>query len=276
MNPAAHRSSTNFHDIHAQDLMKAIRLSVMMISVVLVSCSTSSTSRPETDDEILTTFLKLPTDSAQTLRETPPVTDRPGTPFYQTIDLSDIRITPGDSVAVSVWGYPEFSTRTIVRPSGTIVVPLLGELTLVGLTRDQFTSLVRERLEQFVQGEIRLTVEVIPPSPTIIIVGAVSRPGNYPLTKEAPLLYVISLAGGWTPAADLRDVRIIRRSQAQRPISVDLIARLEMNETYMIPNVLPGDAILIPQREDFFSETAGFFASVFAILILLGLVSGFQ
>ena len=185
-------------------------------------------------------------------------------------------VSVGDSISVSVWGYPEFATRTIVKVSGSIVVPLVGEIQILGLTTQRLQELVKERLSEYIQGDIRLTVEVIPPMPRIIIIGSVTRPGNYPFAKEASLIDVLSLAGGWTQGADLERVRIIRKAGVGDPLIVNLVNKIEENDVYSIPVIYPGDAIIVPGREDFLAESAGFFGAVFGTLILLGILSGFQ
>ncbi len=264
------------HHMDAKRMMNILHTALVLASTILASCSSGNTARNQTDEAVLARFLEAPSDSTATQKSIKEETVRPPARTSEsTLQVVD-RISPGDSIAVAIWGYPEFSTRTIVRPSGTVVIPLLGELSVAGMSRAEFTALIKERVGQFVQGDVRLTVEVIPPAPIVIVVGAVSRPGSYTLTKETPLLDVIAAAGGWTPTADLRDVRIVRKAMSATSVSVDLVARLEGNELYLIPTVSPGDAVLVPQRTDFFAESAGFFAAVFGILILLGLVSGFQ
>jgi len=186
------------------------------------------------------------------------------------------RISPGDSVAISVWGYPEFSTRTIVKTSGTIVVPLLGELSIGGMTNEQLVALLRQRLSEFIQGEIRLTVEVIPPLPRIVVIGAVSRPGSYPLSKGTPLLDALSLAGGWTATADLKRIQLIRAKDSRKPDIVDLYTSLDKGGPSSLPSVLPGDAIVVPEKEDFLVQAGAFFTAVLGILFLLGITTGFQ
>jgi len=43
-------------------------------------------------------------------------------------------IGPSDVVRVTVWKNPELSTDAVVRPDGTITVPVIGELRAAGRT----------------------------------------------------------------------------------------------------------------------------------------------
>jgi len=240
--------------------------------LTLVSCATASNSkRAQSDQKILAEFL----DSTDTPAPKLIVSERE---FSESIIAPQPEglIAPGDSISIAVWGYPEFTTHSIVKASGTIVVPLIGEIMVSGLSKDELTRTLRDTLARLIQGEIRLTLEVIPPAPQIIIIGAVSRPGRFPLQKSSSLLDVLSIAGGWTPTADLQEVQIVRRSPGSNPIRVNLILSLEKNQLGSIPLVDPGDAVIVPERQDFFAESATFFVSVFGTLVLLGILSGFQ
>src|SRR6185436_3075283 len=47
-----------------------------------------------------------------------------------TLTLSDssAKIRTDDQIQISVWGYPEFDVTTPVKASGTVVIPLIGEI----------------------------------------------------------------------------------------------------------------------------------------------------
>src|SRR5947209_4559492 len=47
-------------------------------------------------------------------------------------------IKAGDSLDVTVWGYNEFNTKATVRQGGMIIVPLVGEMKVEGLTKEEF------------------------------------------------------------------------------------------------------------------------------------------
>ena len=66
-----------------------------------------------------------------------------------------------DKIELSVWGYPEFTTSAIVKETGTIVVPLVGEVPAAGLTKEQFTEQMRQKLSEYIQGEAKLTISVL-------------------------------------------------------------------------------------------------------------------
>jgi len=248
-----------------------------VLSLALISCASTSTSSRSYDD-VLEEF--IPPDSLADVRvrrepETRLQTFSPTQPAFRESSQDRI-VSVRDSLVIVVWGYPEFTTRTLVRATGNVVVPLVGELQVLGLSGAQITTLLREKLAQLIQGDIRLTVEIVPAPPTVIVAGSVARPGSYALYIDTPLLDVISLAGGWSVTADLAHIKIIKRDPREAPIIVNLIEKMEKNDIYSIPAVAPYDAVIIPEKEDIILQSAPFFTAVFGILLLLGVVSGFQ
>jgi polysaccharide export outer membrane protein len=183
-----------------------------------------------------------------------------------TTDTS--RIAVGDSVTFSVWGYPEFSTRVIVRRSGYITVTLIGEMMAAGYTKEEFSKLLRKKLGEYIQGEIRLFVEITSPLPKIIVVGKVPRQGSFPTNIDMPLLELLSNVGGWTEESDLRHVRISRRRTQESEggtIEVDVESHLESGDFQSLPFVSPGDVVYVPSKENAVRQTAEYLRDAFLL-----------
>lgn len=83
---------------------------------------------------------------------------------------------------------------------------------------------------------------------TVNVWGEVSRPGSYLVPDDTDLITLLSLAGGPTDRADLRDVRIVRFHPADAGSQViDLEEAMELPDP-AAPALLPGDTIRIPRR----------------------------
>ena len=164
---------------------------------------------------------------------------------------------------LSVWGYPEFSTSTTVKPTGTIIVPLIGELKAAGFTKDDFSDQVRSRLSEYVQGEAKVTLSVSSPlTQKVTIIGSVTRQDNYPVTAEVSLMEILSTAGGPSPESDLNHVRIIRFGANSDPVEVDLAYFMETGEVDLMPKVRPGDTVFVPKKENFIRSFSDFLRDV--------------
>ncbi|HEY6952540.1 MAG TPA: polysaccharide biosynthesis/export family protein, partial [Bacteroidota bacterium] len=207
---------------------------------ILVGCSTQSSTRGE-----------LPAVSRSSRGII--VVNAPTTPLL---------IKQGDNIDLSVWGYPEFTTSATVKTGGTITIPLVGEIKAAGLTKDDFSELVRARLSEYVQGQPKITISISSPLvQKVTVLGAVTRQDNYPVTAEVPLVEVLSTAGGTTVDSDLNHVRILRYG-SDEPIEVDVQHFIETGNVELIPKVRPGDTIYVPKKENFIRSFSDFLRDV--------------
>ncbi len=177
-------------------------------------------------------------------------------------------IVVGDSISFSIWGYPEFTTQSVVRQSGSITIPLLREMGIVGFTAEEFKNLLRQKLAELVKGEIRITLEILSPTARIIVVGTVGRQASITSNTALPLLEVISNAGGWTDESDLRQVTISRSSSGSDEktiININLQNLLESGDMHSLPMVRPGDVIFVPKKENVVREVAEYLRDAFLL-----------
>ena len=181
----------------------------------------------------------------------------------------------GDSVLFSVWGEPEFTTRAAVRSTGTISVPLIGEIKVAGYSKKELELLLQKRLAEIIQGEIKLTLEITSPPPQIIVLGAVGRQGGFPARDKFGLLEALSSAGGWTDQADLSYILITRQktiNNSRKYITVDLAGYLEDGMVQELPYIYPGDVVLVPIRENFVRLISEFLRDALILFGTFGLI----
>jgi len=81
----------------------------------------------------------------------------------------------------------------------------------------------------------------------INIVGAVVRPGQYPIKKPVDMIEAMSLASGWLEdIANLKKAKIIRADETQE--SVNILEMMETGNVADSPMLNPGDTLQIPKR----------------------------
>jgi hypothetical protein len=66
---------------------------------------------------------------------------------------ADYVIGDGDSLNVSVWGVPELSVTTVVRPDGKITLPAVGDVVATGLTPVELSRDLTKVLESYVKKD---------------------------------------------------------------------------------------------------------------------------
>lgn len=84
---------------------------------------------------------------------------------------------------------------------------------------------------------------------SIYIMGSIGSPGRYMFNSELGFLDILTAADGPTPDADLRMIKIVHRNgNVARTTLVDLSLYFETGDETLLPQVLPGDTIYVPDR----------------------------
>ena len=121
-------------------------------------------------------------------------------------------IGTGDVLAINVWKEAEISRVVPVRSDGRISLPLVGELQASGKTAHQLEQELRGKLKEFVsEPEVTVIVQEIR-SQRFNILGMVTKPGSYTLTKPMRVIDAIALAGGFRDFAKQKDIYVLRRN----------------------------------------------------------------
>jgi polysaccharide biosynthesis/export protein len=157
---------------------------------------------------------------------------------------------PSDVIRITVWRNPELSTDAIVRPDGTISMPLVGDLQAAGRTSVQLKEEIVKRLRAYIKDEsaiVTVSVSAIN-SYRFVVSGNVERPGAYSANHYVTVTEALALAGGPNKFADAGGTVVIRANPggAPRRIPIDyvgVLAGTRPNENIV---VLAGDMIYVP------------------------------
>ena len=128
------------------------------------------------------------------------------------------KIGVGDAVRVTVFQQPDLTTEARVSDRGTISMPLVGEVKLVGLTPSLAGAQIAGALKdgKFLknpQVSVALTTNR---SRQVNVLGLVARPGRYALDEtSSQLADVIAAAGGIAAGGD-EVVTLVRDGQSQK------------------------------------------------------------
>jgi len=149
--------------------------------------------------------------------ERPPLSGR-GEEQRQT-PTAGITLGPGDVLRVSVYDNPDLSQEVTIGADGAFSYPLIGRVQAAGLPVRQLESLLAKRFADgyLVSPQVGVTVTQHK-SQQVYIMGAVSKPGPYPLQRQTTLLEALSAAGGPTPDAGF-EVILTHAADQQAPLS---------------------------------------------------------
>jgi polysaccharide export outer membrane protein len=114
----------------------------------------------------------------------------------------EYQVGPGDVLELEVIGNPDLSRLPTVQTNGAILLPLLGEVQVAGLTVSEIQRKVTSLLEKdyLVNPQVVVSVKQYQ-SQYVSVVGEVNRPGRKPLRGHTRLIDVLVDAGGFTPSA---------------------------------------------------------------------------
>lgn len=159
------------------------------------------------------------------------------------------RLDTGDGINISVPLFPEFSAAGNVDEEGNVIMPILGRVTLEGLTTSEAEAKIAYELGQkYLQEQPEVLVALTAARPAqISILGEVSRPGFYNFQAGSPLNAVLQTAGGTTQKADLRSI-IVRRTLVDGTIieqEIDLYTPLLTGQQIPSPFLQGGDIVIV-------------------------------
>jgi polysaccharide export outer membrane protein len=115
-----------------------------------------------------------------------------------------------DQISVMVNNSQEFNGNHLIRPDGRITVNLVGEVMAAGLTPEELTDSLREKIKKYlVDPDVTISVLAIN-SKRFFIQGEVNRPGEYKLVVPTKVLEALVNAGGFRDFAKTKDIVVIR------------------------------------------------------------------
>lgn len=121
------------------------------------------------------------------------------------------RIGPGDEIYVLVADQAALSGAFTIGPDGSYIQPVVGSVSLGGLTTKEAAQQLTARLEGIlVRPQVTVTVTKRRPI-RISVLGEVQKPGRFEMPHDEGILAAIANAGGMTEFADEDSIYVIRR-----------------------------------------------------------------
>jgi polysaccharide export outer membrane protein len=143
----------------------------------------------------------------------------------------------GDKLRVVVFGQDGISNTYIVDAGGNVSLPLIGSVAARGITTQQLSQRIAERLKQGYVREPHVSVEVETYRPFFIL-GEVTTPGQYPYVADMTVEKAIAIAGGFAPRADKTTVELTPSGPGEQ-----IKGAVPLNYP-----LRPGDTVLVKER----------------------------
>jgi polysaccharide export outer membrane protein len=154
----------------------------------------------------------------------------------------------GDTVRIAVFRYPDLTTEARLTEHGKVNVPLIGQVTLQGMTPEQAARHIADRMKSgnYVLNP-QIDVAVLQArSRQVSVLGFVTRPGRYMLEgKTAKVTDVIAMAGGLVPDASDWAVLHLNRDGKSESLYVDLASIIRGVDKNI--ELASGDSLFVPK-----------------------------
>lgn len=166
--------------------------------------------------------------------------------FSTAVTGARVVLGPGDQLEITVFDTPELTQRVRVNSDGKIMLALVGEINVRGVSPNKLAGIIARKL---VDGNFMKNPQVSAfvleyAGQMAYVTGEVAHPGAYALLRSHRLLDLISVAGGLTSRAG-NAVTIVRAGDLGRRITIDLG---DNDENRSNPEILPGDSITVGQN----------------------------
>jgi polysaccharide export outer membrane protein len=155
-------------------------------------------------------------------------------------------IGPGDVLSINVWRETEISQKLVVRPDGMITLPLVGDVTANGETPEGLALLVSKKLETILTNpQVQVIVAEVH-SKSFVVVGNVTKPGQFPLTRPTTVIEAVSLAGGFRDFAKTSKMYVLHAENGKKVRIPFNYKKVVSGKSGQDVEISSGDTIVVP------------------------------
>jgi len=187
----------------------------------------------------------------------------PAPPRTDTVPQRSVgALRPGDVLRVVVFRDKELSNEYPIDARGYVQIPGLGVIEAAGLSPTEVTD--RLRLALIERGFARPEISV-QPLIRVSVLGELRAPNVYPIDPGTSLLQLLTVAGGPTDRAKLKDTRVIRDGKAFR---VDMESALNGGAAGRIV-LYSNDVVVVSRKRGLTTENLGLTLTVASLVLAI-------
>lgn len=213
------------------------RLALVVALMLLAGSPTAAPGSPTAAPGLPAVAAEPATSSATATEAAPGAGDSPA-----------YRLNPGDVIRLSVWKEDSLTREATVQPDGSVAFPLAGQVPAAGKSAAELEAEIARRIARYVAEPV-VTIELLDAKGNrVYVLGEVQRPGQFQLDRPTSLAQAIALAGGLTPFASKRAIRLLRRDAggAEQAIVIDFERATRAGGAEANLVLQAGDTIVVP------------------------------
>jgi polysaccharide export outer membrane protein len=204
-------------------LLRPAPIAAAIIAILFVTSSSFAASPPAPSNSTTSSSFRSLTPSTSRGVTAPPAVFKevPSAPGPAPVQQSDYLIGPQDELDINVFQIEDLSKKVRVESSGTILLPLIGQVRASGRTVKDLSDEISLKLgERYVKDPLVTVTVTESASQKVTVDGAVTQPGIYPISGNTTLTQAVALARGTIEDANLRQVAIFRNEGDKRLAAV--------------------------------------------------------
>ena len=157
------------------------------------------------------------------------------------------QLRQGDTVLVSVWREEALQKQVTVLPDGSITLPLVGRVEVVGLSTPEAERRITDKLKKYLPEPVVTVVIAGIDGNRAYVMGKVNKPGPLILSGPTTVLQAISIVGGFDKFADEGGIKVIRtKIDGQEIFPVHYKTIISGKDMSTNIQLKAGDTIVVP------------------------------
>lgn len=156
---------------------------------------------------------------------------------------------PDDQLVISIYGFSEKKYDLRVNELGEIYIPNVGPILVSGLTLEQATAKIKNKLASTIytairsgQTKVQVTLGKIR-SIRVTVIGQAKKPGTFTVSSLTTLYNILYLCGGPTDMGSYRNIEVIRGKEKRKADLYDFLVYGNQRDNILLQE---GDVIRIP------------------------------
>lgn len=152
----------------------------------------------------------------------------------------------GDQLSIQIYGKENAEYVLPITREGTVLVPNIGPVKIVGLAFAEMKTFLAEKIKQSIIG-VNVVVSLAElRSMRIFVLGEAYKPGPYTLSSLSSVTHAIFAAGGVSDIGSLRNITVKRAGKVVQTVDLyDLLIHGDSSSDILLHS---GDVVFIPTQ----------------------------
>ena len=168
---------------------------------------------------------------------------------------SDYVLDFGDRLEIQLIGSKSITVQPVIKRDGSINMPDLGKIFLSGMSLEDATKLLQEKVRASFVGVEAFVSLINVRDIQVIVAGNVFNPGPYTLNGNSNIFHALSVSGGPSELGSFREIDLIRNDSVVE--SIDLYKTFIYGKSSFGQRLRAGDIIFVKPSKTLINISGG-------------------